>query len=125
MKFQCPRGLFLTLLAGTSALRAAAPVVVSVHADSNVVGQLTTLYSIVSDADANLSSVAYSVSGPGITGWQNVGSVVVSGGLSTNQISWTPTTAGLFTVQVTVTDATAGTASATAFAPNPREGLQS
>ncbi len=102
--------LILACLSALAAARAAAPAVQTLSASSAVVGELSTLAATVTDADGNLASVKFYVSGPGISGWQLVATIPVSGSQASPQTTWSPSTAGFFTARAEVADTTPNTA---------------
>jgi hypothetical protein len=98
-------------LLAASSLHAAAPTVTGINADGIVLGETAVLRASVADTDADLDYLTFQVSGPGISGWQTVGAVNVSGSASSAELVWTPTSAGIYTVNVIAHDLT-GTGSA-------------
>ena len=65
-----------------------------------------TLSAVVTDEDGDLDEVQFQYQGPTGNGWNNIGSVSVSGSRATPSISWTPTRIGTHKIRVTVTDET-------------------
>lgn len=76
-----------------------------VSGGDTVAGQATTLTGNASDPDGNLYWIHFYVTGPGMPGWNHVGSAQVGGGNSTGSINWTPTQEGIFTVHIRAQDA--------------------
>jgi hypothetical protein len=72
--------------------------------DNIVAGQATTLRGNASDPDGNLSSINFYVTGPGMPGWNYVGSAGLSGGDSTGELNWTPPGPGSYAVHVRAWD---------------------
>jgi len=89
------------------------PFVTGVTASSVLTGQATSLAASVGDVNSDLQSVAFYVSGPGISGSILAGTKSVSGGTGTGTVSYTPPSTGLYTVQAVVTDQAGMTSSAT------------
>lgn len=73
-------------------------------ADNTVAGQATTLSGNASDPDGNLSFMKFYVTGPGMPGWNEVGTVGIGGGNATGSMSWTPSQAGSYAVHVRAWD---------------------
>jgi len=99
--------LFLSaLLAGFSTFAAASvPTVQSFSTSPIYLGSAATLSSNVADSGGGLVHVTFSASGPGLTGWQNVGDVAVTGSQANAQVTWAPVIPGLYTVEVSVFNA--------------------
>ena len=71
------------------------------------VGQATTLTGNASDPDGNLQTMHFYVTGPGLPGWNYVGSAGLSGGNATGATNWTPAQPGSYSVHIRAVD-TAG-----------------
>ncbi|HEX2853533.1 MAG TPA: hypothetical protein VHO24_09860 [Opitutaceae bacterium] len=73
-------------------------------AANTIAGQSTVLTGSASDPDGNLRWIHFYVNGPGMPGWNHVGSAPVGGGEATGSIDWTPTEAGVYTVHIRAQD---------------------
>lgn len=86
----------------------ASPVVQVFKAESAIMGESVTLHADVSDADGDLQAVVFSISGPGIVGWQTLGTRPIAGAQGSAEVIWTPSQTGIFTARADAVDATAG-----------------
>lgn len=100
--------LSLSGVFGSLCARAATPTMQTFTASSVVVGENVTLRADVADADGNLQSVIFYISGPGISGWLTVGSRAVAGAAASAEITWTAPRTGIFTARADVVDPTTG-----------------
>lgn len=73
-------------------------------ANNTAPGQATTFTGNASDPDGNLKVLHFYVSGPGLPGWNHVGSANISGGNATGSINWTPSQAGDYAVHIRAQD---------------------
>lgn len=92
-------------LVGVS-LFGAQPVVQWVTAQSILVGESQTFSAGGGDSDSNLSSIKFLLSGPGITGFTQLGAYSVSGSSAGATQAWTASAPGLYTLKIEVLDAT-------------------
>lgn len=65
-------------------------------------GSALTLSASVADGGGGLAHATFYAAGPGLSGWQNVGDVTISGYQATAQVNWTPVLPGLYTIEVAV-----------------------
>ena len=67
-------------------------------------GHPTTLTGNASDPDGNLQSMYFYVTGPGLPGWNYVGSAAIGGANATATLSWTPAQGGTYGVHIRAQD---------------------
>lgn len=94
---------------------AATPTIQVSKPASVVVGESVLFHADVADADGNLQSAVFYVAGPGISGWQTLATLPVSGSTASPEASWTPGTAGIYTLRVDVVDPTTGSSAQATF----------
>jgi hypothetical protein len=99
----------VTALIGLSAVaKAATPSIKSFTTDSVVIGETVNLSADVADTDGNLQAVVFYVKGTGISDWQTIGTVPVSGSQAVAPLTWTPAATGVFTFRADVVDPSTG-----------------
>lgn len=103
------------LLGAVSLARGASPTVQALTVQSGIVGENVHFHADVSDADGNLQAVVFYVSGPGISGWQNLGTQPVTGAQAPADLDWSVLNAGVYTVRADVVDPTSGGSAQTSF----------
>lgn len=105
MKRFC-RLIFILLGLAPGLSRASTPVVRNFSTSSVYLGESPVVTVTVRDSGGDLASTTFSVSGPGVIGWQDIGSSSVTGAQATVQISWTPAPLlpGLYTARVIVSN---------------------
>lgn len=95
-----------------AAVPAAEPTVTLIQAEQVRLGEPIALRAEVADADANLQTLSFYASGPGLAGEQLLGTHAVSGAAAGIDRVWTPNQLGVFTVRVAVGDTLAGVGTA-------------
>lgn len=76
----------------------------SVSSTSPVTGQAATFTGHATDPDGNLQTMHFYVTGPGLPGWNYVGSAGISGGSAVANLNWTPPQPGGFAVHIRAVD---------------------
>jgi hypothetical protein len=99
-----PGLLAIASLFASPLARAALPTVPVLSVDSVVLGQSVILHAEVADTDEDLDFVTFQVSGPGVSGWSNLGNVNVSGTHAAANVVWLPPQTGVYTLRVVVHD---------------------
>lgn len=74
------------------------------NGSDTIAGQASTLTGNASDPDGNLAWIHFYVTGPGMSGWNYVGSAPVGGGDATASLSWTPPHDGVYAVHIRAQD---------------------
>lgn len=80
------------------------PITVSVSAPNATLGSATTFTGRATDPNGNLSFINFYVNGPGMPGWNFVGSNSATGGDATTSILWTAPSAGNWAVHIRAFD---------------------
>lgn len=109
------RGIVALLALSSFSLYAASPTIQLTKPASVVVGESVLFHADVADTDGNLQSTIFYVAGPGISGWQTVATRAVSGASAASEVSWSPSTAGVYTLRVDVVDSTTGSSAQAVF----------
>jgi hypothetical protein len=107
-----PSALCLFGAGAIAAAHAAAPSVSLIKADQVLLGEALALHAEVADADGNLQTLSFYAAGPGLSGWQSLGTHTLSGAAAAVDRAWTPPQLGLYTIRVDVGDTLAATGSA-------------
>src|SRR5690606_30058087 len=81
-----------------------APTTVSVSASGYTLGSSTTFSGRATDSNGNLKWIHFYVNGPGLPGWNHIGSQSASGNDATRTQSWTAPTAGSYGVHIRAED---------------------